>query len=185
MTRCECLCVLWAHAVASPCPQPHERTLCNLNLVFTLLCIPRTTLFGRNLLPRELSIWTAPWWSFTSSGMKNYFFFDSTPLVLWCHSKQKKKKTPLGRLRASVSPLSESGVNSSVNLIWDFCHLLSFPRELRQCCVTPLLVNSVRKPWNTITWVTGRLLWPVLKSPEHSLVPPSPGTFDTEKISAR
>lgn len=54
-------------------------TLYNLNLIFTLFGIPRTTLFGHNLLPRELLIWTVLYRSFTHFGMKNYFFI----LYLW------------------------------------------------------------------------------------------------------
>lgn len=73
LTHKECLCITGALAVASSWPQTYEHTLCNLNPIFLLFCIPRTNLFGHNLLPRELLIWTVPYRSCTAFRMKKYF----------------------------------------------------------------------------------------------------------------
>lgn len=124
--------MLWALAVASPCPQPHEHTLCNLNLIFSLFGIPRTTLFGHNLLPRDLLIWTVLYRSFTSFGMKNYFSIPHLRFGGTIH----RIPFPIETL---FFTLSGSCVNSSVSLIGDFCHLLSFSQvsqKLSQCSVT-------------------------------------------------
>lgn len=168
--------MLSALAVASHCPQPHEHTLCNLNLIFTLFGIPRTTLFGRNLLPRELLIWTVLYRSLTSFGMKKYFSIPH----LWCCGSIHRIPFPIETL---CFTLSDSCVNSSVSLIWDFCHLLSFPqasKKLSQCSVTLRLwiVND-----NHEIASHGSLLWPLLKSSDHCTIKPK--TFDTENMRVR
>lgn len=151
--------------VASPCPQPHAHTLCNLNLIFNLFGIPRTTLFGHNLLPRQRLIRAGLYWSFTSAGMKNYFCVQH----LWLRGAIYRIPFPIETLSFT---LLESSVDSSVSLIWDFCHLLSFRQASKkpsQCSVMScytLLVNRVWKPWNSIIWVADRLLWPSLKRPD-------------------
>lgn len=83
--------------------------------------------------------------------------------------------------------LSESRLNSSVSLILDFCHLLIFPQTSKKSsapmfCYTAV-VNCVRKPWNSITWVMDRLLWPLLESPDDCAAPSSPGLLKQKRSS--
>lgn len=99
----------------------------------------------------------------------HFFWHEKNPTFLFCTFGFV---VPFIEFHSQLRPcftLSKSCVNSSVSLIWDFCHLLSIlspadhsPSQWKAqtiFCCTPV-VNCVWKPWNSIIWVTGRLFDP-------------------------
>lgn len=119
LTHSVCLCITGTLAFALSWPQTYEHTLCNLNPIFSLFCIPRTNLFGHNLLLRELLIWTVLYRSCTAFGMKKYF---SIP-----HFCRSVYRVPFNVIETLCFTLCLNvSVNSYLSLICDLYHLLSF-----------------------------------------------------------